>query len=313
MQEAEPGSRLAASSSLYLPSLYPAQTPTRPKAGECTPHRADSGDHPHIQHQGSSLPGPDHVPWPWPTQAYSLPRWVNSLPSLHEPQALKSSVIIHCEINPGSESLQAPLPSCPPAACLPQPPPSSLVCRPLLMPAYGESHNEVQTSTGLRRPHYPGGKKCGRKREEGEGAEIDGFQEYGRKAGLCCTRAPCVARATEIEPLVQASRSGPRGASPPECLPLSAGAREMVRARLCSSSCHLRPRGKNVRGENRQSMDAHCASGIASGTFSILYSHPTPTTCAHVHACTRTHTHTDTDTYEVGISLVVFLVEEMEP
>lgn len=24
-------------------------------------------------------------------------------------------------------------------------------------------------------------------------------------------------------------------------------------------------------------------------------------------------THTDTDTYEVGISLVVFLVEEMEP
>lgn len=149
--------------------------------------------------------------------------------------------------------------------------------------------------------------------EEGEGAEIDGFQEYGRKAGLCCTHAPCVARATEIEPLVQASRSGPRGASPPECLPLSAGAREMVRARLCSSSCHLRPRGKNVRGENRQSMDAHCASGIASGTFSILYSHPTPTTCAHVHACTRTHTHTDTDTYEVGISLVVFLVEEMEP
>lgn len=168
---------MAAPSSLYLPSLYRTGTPTHPRVGECTPHRADSGDHPHVQYRGGRW---GFVVWPRScplarshSGLFSAPRpGVNSLPSLCEPRALKSSVIIHSEINPGSESLQAPLPSCPPAACPPQPPPSSLVCRPLLMPAYRESHNEVQTSTGLRRPHYPGGKKCGRKREEGEGQRL---------------------------------------------------------------------------------------------------------------------------------------------
>lgn len=45
--------------------------------------------------------GPDQAPSPISHSGLSSDPQVNSHPSLREPRALKSSVIIHCEINPG--------------------------------------------------------------------------------------------------------------------------------------------------------------------------------------------------------------------
>lgn len=67
-----------------------------------SPSPEQAQEPPHAQYQWWSLPGTQtRFPWPSPHSGLSCAPWVNSHPSLCEPEAPKSSVIIHCEINPG--------------------------------------------------------------------------------------------------------------------------------------------------------------------------------------------------------------------
>lgn len=181
-----------------IPLPLPCPASIYPKAGTSHSYTEQTQETSLIpQYWRSSLPG-TQTSFPWPSShsgLFSAP-WMHSCPSLCEPWALKSSVIIHCEINPGiGKPASPPSPIAPPPPARPSPHPVPWSADPLLMPAYGESHNEVQTSTGLRRPHYPGGKKCGRNREEGEGQRLMISRNKAEKLASAAPLPPWVVRA----------------------------------------------------------------------------------------------------------------------